>query len=198
MKNISIILSLIILTGCIATPLNQRHYNFYYEAGGIAENNNDLELARQNYSRAIINAQLGYLGAEKEAWATYEWARIAGYLGNYEESKEAFIDAISLLEKAKGKNNSVATPMLSELGHLYHGNRFHEDAVKIYSQAVKLLEKLDAQESDPIGYALLLENYAESLAESGDKEKSLNIYQKAQVIREKHTGKEALYKPKQY
>ncbi len=38
---------MMIAMGCVTAPLNQRHYRFYYDAGMIAEDNDDLELAKK-------------------------------------------------------------------------------------------------------------------------------------------------------
>lgn len=197
-KYLLLILCSIIISGCATAPLNQRQYSFYYGAGTNAEANNDLELAKKNFYKASWYAQTGLLGAEKEAWAIYEWARITGYLGDYEASKKAFIAAIELLEKANGNNDQSITPMLCELGHLHHDYGFYNDAAKAYNRVYTLLNKTNISQDDPIGYALLLESYSDSLKNAGQKEESLKIQEEARILREANIDKEALHKPKKY
>jgi len=53
-----------ILNGC-ANPINRVTYQRYYQAGVAAEQNGQYGLAKINYYRALVNAQMGNLEPQR-------------------------------------------------------------------------------------------------------------------------------------
>ena len=97
-----------------------------------AEQAGDLKSARMYYGRAQINAQIGNLGPVKEAYACYEWARVTGYLGMYADSAKGFVDALALIEKAKGEADKLrAFGVGGDVPRLLHDTDQHAKAVPI-------------------------------------------------------------------
>ena len=68
----------LLTTGCVTNPINAYTGGKYYDYGLQAENEGNWELARQDFSRAYVNAQLGNFGPVTEAYCVYEWSRVTG------------------------------------------------------------------------------------------------------------------------
>ena len=186
----------IFLAGCISNPINARTGANYYELGMEAERSGDFTLARQNYSRAYSNAQMGNLGPTPEAYAMYEWSRVTGYLGMYAEAEKGFNDVIELIDKSDGKAANLRPPALTELARLLHDTNQHKKAVPIYKRAIAELDARDILKADPIGFTIVLDDYSQSLRAIGnvslaDEEaaKSLSIKEANKGIQAKFIGK---------
>jgi tetratricopeptide (TPR) repeat protein len=174
-----------LLSGC-ANSINAHTAQRYYESGVQAERANNLALARRNFSRAYGNAQIGNLGPAAEASYLYEYARVSGYAGEYEESAKAFIDVLALIDKAKGEADKLRPPALSEYARLLHNSGQHQKAVPIFEQATAALEKVGIESSDPLGYAALLDEYAESLNAAGFPDRASAISRRSASLKTMH------------
>src|SRR6266478_8078810 len=93
--------SLLSLIGC-ANPLNVGHYQRYMDLGGVAERRGDYEAARRFYVRSRNEAAAGFLGQEAESAALYNWARMAGMLGDFTLAEQGFKEALRVEEKVYG------------------------------------------------------------------------------------------------
>lgn len=201
MKKPSIIcvpLACLSLLASCANPINDYTRARYYEAGMQAEQAGDLKAARMYYGRAQINAQIGNLGQAKEAYACYEWSRVTGYLGMYADSEKGFSDALALIEKAKGEADQLRAPALAEYARLLHDTGQHAKAVPIYDQASVELEKIGILKIDALGYAALLEDYADSLKAAGFATKSAEVAARSFAIRQAHKGESPRFEARRY
>ncbi len=185
------------LNSC-ANPINARTAQTYYEYGVQAERAGDVALARRNFSRAYGNAQMGSLGPAAEASYLYEYARVTGYAGEYEESQKAFLDVLGLIEKAKGAADRLRAPALAEYSRLLHDTGQHGKAVPIYEEAVVALERVGIQSSDPLGYAALLDEYAESLRLAGLAEKAAEIAARSEALKAAHPNERPHFQARRY
>lgn len=179
------LLMFVLMAGC-ANPINEHTYDHYYRSGTAAEHANDLKLAQENFRRAAINARIGHLGAEQEGWATYEWSRMTGHLGNFEDSLRGFQDAKAKLGQAYGPDSPKLVPLFSEMGRLYQDNGYFREAADAYAAAMPLLEQIGILKDDPIGYADLLDDYATCLMNSGESQQAEQIEAKSQNIRQRN------------
>jgi tetratricopeptide (TPR) repeat protein len=195
-----IILSVVCLSVLVScsNPINAYTGSRYYEAGEQAERAGDLQLARQNFHRAYINAQIGNVGPAAEAYALYDWSRVTGYLGMHAESQKGFSAVLALIPKAKGEADKLLAPALSEYARLLHDTGQHSKAVTIYEKAVAELEKNKILTIDPMGFASLLDDYAGSLAAAGFSERSAGITTRSTSIKEMHKGTRATFKARRY
>jgi tetratricopeptide (TPR) repeat protein len=182
------LVTLLSVTGCIRNPINAKTGANYYQWGMDAERNGDLTLARQNYSRAYANAQMGNLGPKPEAYSLYEWSRVTGYLGMYADAEKGFNDVLALIDKSEGKAENLRTPALLELARLLHDTGQHEKAIPFYQKATAEVEKGDIASVDPIGYALVLDDYAQSLQASGNAKLADEITARSASIKEANKG----------
>jgi tetratricopeptide (TPR) repeat protein len=186
-----------LLGGC-SNPINAYTAQRYYEAGMQAESAGDLALARRNYSRAYGNAQMGNLGPKAEAYPLYEYARVTGYAGSYAESEKAFLDALALIDRAKGEADQLRPPALAEYSRLLHDTGQHQKAVPVYERAVAELEKIGIGSSDPLGYAALLDDYAESLTAAGLTERAAVISARSSALKAGHKNESPRFQIRRY
>lgn len=186
-----------ILSGC-ANPINERTATQYYNAGINAEKAGELDLARENYSRAYQNAVMGNLGPREEAYALYEWSRISGYLCHPKESREGFEEVLSIIGRQGKGIEELKAPCLSELARLLHDTGNHPDAVYYYAVAAIELEKVGIVKSDPIGYAQFLDEYQQSLEEIGSERLASEIGDKARRLREDYAARSQGFTPRRY
>lgn len=163
-----------------------------------AEQGGDLKAARMYYGRAQINAQIGNLGPAKEAYACYEWARVTGYLAMYAGSEKGFVDALALIEKAKGEADKLRAPALAEYARLLHDTGQHVKAVPIYEQARVELEKIDILKIDALGFAAFLDDYAGSLKEAGLVDRAAVISARSDAIKQEHKGGTPHFEARRY
>ena len=186
-----------LLSGC-ANPINAHTAQRYYESGVQAERANDFAIARRNFSRAYGNAQIGNLGPAAEASYLYEYARVTGYAGEYEESAKAFTDVLALIDQAKGEADKLRPPALAEYARLLHDTGQHQKAVPIYDKATVALEAVGIESIDPLGYAALLDEYAKSLTVAGFPERSSVISAKSSSLKTAHKNAPPPFVAKRY
>lgn len=186
------------VSACISNPINARTGAKYYQAGMDAEGNGDLALARQYYSRAYANAQMGNLGPTPEAYSLYEWSRVTGYLRMYADAEKGFYDVLALIDKSEGKAENLRTPALLELARLLHDTSQHEKAVPFYQKAIASLEKRNVTSEDPIGYTIILDDYVESLRATGTAKLADEVSAKSASIKEANKGVKAKFTGTRY
>jgi tetratricopeptide (TPR) repeat protein len=186
------------LTGCTGNPINAHTGGNYYKLGLEAEAQGDYTLARENYRRALTNAQLGYLGPAAEAGCLYEWSRVTGYLGHYHEAERGFNEVLTLIDKAGRSADELRTPALSELARLLYDTGQYARAVPVYETAVSELQRFRLQMSDPVGFADFLMEYAQSLRAVGLVAEADAVSRRAAALREDHPGIAAKFRPKRY
>jgi len=187
-----------LFVGCINVPINARTASKYYDWGMEAEKNGDLTLARQNYSRAYINAQLGNLGPGPEAYILYDWARVTGYLGMFDDAEKGFNDVLMLIEKAEGKADNLRPPTLAELARLLHDTNQHEKAIPIYEKALIELEKHDVEKGDPMGFAVFLDDYSQSLRAADLVSRADEVAERVRLIQENNKDSSAKFIGRRY
>lgn len=184
--------------GSCANPINARTAARYDEAGLKAENSGDLETSRKNHSRARWNAQAGHLGPAAEARSLYEFARVTGYAGNHAESETAFLKVLALIDQARGKADDLRAPALAEYSRLLHDTGKHRQALPVFAGAVEELEKVEIEQSDPIGFANYLDDYRDSLSKAGNARLAAEITKRADSIRTRHPGESAKFTARRY
>lgn len=193
---LSVILSTV--TGCVTNPINAYTGGRYYDYGVQASKAGDWELARQNFYRAYVNAQIGHLGPAVEAYCIYEWARVTGYLGMYADAEKGFGDVLSRIDKARGKADKLRPPALCELSRLLHDTGQHLKAIPVYERALSELEKVAAEKDDPMAFADFLDDYGESLRFAGYDSRADEVLRRAATVREANKGLSARFIAKRY
>lgn len=179
-------------SGC-SNPINAYTGGRHFEAAESAEAAGDLTKARMLFSRAAVNADIGNLGTATQAHAWYEYARVCGYLGEVEESQRTYDRVLKLIEAGGDETQSLRAPALAEYARMLQNNGRPQLALPHYARALEALDRLPVTASDPIGFALFLDGYAECLRTVGNNEQSREIAARAEALRTQHPDAKAKF-----
>jgi tetratricopeptide (TPR) repeat protein len=169
-------------------PVNAVTYDRYFEAGAAAADAGDLPQAKIFYSRAVINAQIGFLGPKAEAAALYNYGRVVGKMCEYDNARSSFERALVLEEQAEGPDSGFSSMRLFELARLSVDNEKYSDAVGWYARAIALTRKMGADRGDPIAFANELDGFATALEHTGDLAQAAELRRESAQIRADHPG----------
>ena len=176
-----------------ANPINQRTYQNYMVAGDQAARRGDLQLAKQNYSRALANVRMGNLGPEAEAMALFRYARIMANLCEHDEAEKAFIEANRLDEQTKGAGSEATYSSVMEIGQFNYDIGRYERAVPNFDKALAIAEKYGLDNKYPASFADAYTDYADALRKTGNSGKANVVLAKATTLKAKIKKKEPEY-----
>ena len=190
-------LCFIILVGC-ANPMNQKTAQKYHEWGTMAEKNGDLNLAKQNYSRALISARMAHSPKSGISMATYNLGRVTGYLCDYAESEKLLLESLFLEEETTGPGSGLTSMRLFELARLYFDQGFFQKSIPYFRRGISNVEALGIENSDPIGFSNLLADFARALTENHQIDQAKLFEKRIRDIHDQNYGKQAGFKPTRY
>jgi tetratricopeptide (TPR) repeat protein len=176
-------------TGC-ANPINQRTAENYYAAGERAVAAGNLPLAKQSFSRALINTQIGHLGPAAESQAARKLAQILGNMCEYEDAEKTFLLAIAVEENAYGSTSPRTFPTRLELAQFNFDVGRFDRATAYYEKAFAVGGPI-LEAGDPLSYARLLDDYALALASVGNAKAANDANTKAASMRDRAKGPSA-------
>lgn len=184
-----LIISLALLVGGCANPINRYTATRYYEMGTEAEYQGNLEAAREAYRRAFLNSDWGLLGAGAKASTLYEYGRVSGYLCFHDEAEKALKESLVYQDKDVSARAQLRAPTLLELARFYYDTNRKVEALPYYEEGIELVRKLDIEKTDPVRFATVLEEYAECLNVAGKMDAAEIIEEEAKDLKATHTGR---------
>lgn len=193
MRNLLAAVSMAFVLVSCANPINQRTYQDYMAAGDQAASRGDLQLAKQNYSRALANVRMGNLGPNAEAAALFRYARILGNLCKYDQAEKAFIEANRLDEQAHGSGTEATYSSVMEIGQFNYDIGRYQRAVPYFDKALAIAEKYGLTKKYPASFADVYTDYADALKRTGNNVKASAALAKATSLRAKVTTQEPEY-----
>lgn len=193
MNKLVVAVSLAFVLASCANPINQRTYQNYVIAGDQAASRGDLQLAKQNYSRALANVRMGNLGPKAEALALFRYARILGNLCEHDEAEKAFIEANRLDEQMNGSGTEATYSSVMEIGQFNYDIGRYERAVPYFDKALAIAEKYGLANKYPASFADAYTDYADALKKTGNSGKANVVLAKAASLKAKVTKKEPEY-----
>ena len=150
------------LAGC-SNQVDVRTAHGYAHAGYQAIQASEWKLARQNFDKAIANAEAGKARPRQLAVLKYEYGRVSGVLCDWDGAERALTEA-SVLDKGKG---GTAMGALHELGRLHLDRGRFVEARPYYDKVLPLFKAAEAETKDPSRFADFLEEYAVVLSRTG-------------------------------
>ena len=69
------------------------------------------------------------------------------------EAEGGFTSVLALIDKAEGKADTLRAAALCELARLLHDTKQHPRAIPAYEQAIDELQRREAPQKDPVGFA---------------------------------------------
>lgn len=185
--------AILVVAGC-STVSPQQQINF---EGNVALESQNYQLAREKYEGALAEAEKAY-DRQYSVIAMYGLARANGYLCNYKEAEEWFKKSISQRESLLDSNNAYLSQNILEFARLYVAQKKWNEATAQFKRAIPLLEGLNIEKLDPIGYADVLEDYKSSLKSSGNDKDAQEISKKIEYLRNEFSSRQASFKIKPY
>ena len=149
MKKVGCIFLLALALVSCANLVNRHTFQKYMAAGDQAVRRGDFQLAKQNYSRALVNVRIGHLSSEEEAIALFRYARILGNLCEHDEAEKTFIEANRLYEESKGVGTEATYATVVEIGQFNYDIGRYERAVPCFDKALAVAEKFGLDNKHP-------------------------------------------------
>jgi tetratricopeptide (TPR) repeat protein len=178
-----LLVTLLFVAGC-AQSINLKNAQNYYDAGINEMRSGNWEKGRMYLSRAIGNAKLGGAGPRTTSLITYEYGRASGVVCEWAEAEKSLKTSYELDLDHDGP---YWMPMV-ELTRMSRAQKDHQKALGYYSELMPILKDIQAETQDPLGYADILEEYAESLEQTGSPEKGTKLKERAKQLRETFPG----------
>jgi tetratricopeptide (TPR) repeat protein len=177
-RYIAIALVLSSSAGC-AGAINAKSAHHLGDAANEASKAGDWTTARQKWAQALVNAQLAGLPNKQLAIFNYEYGRSLGVQCFWEES-EKYLQRAHELDHETGGPEFMS---LLELSRLKYDQGQFAKSIPYYSRAIDLLEKANAPTRAPTEFAVVLDEYATALKETGNREEALSLHKRAKEIR---------------
>ena len=164
MHRITIIIVVLFLTSCTTTAPSPQDLNW---KGNEAYFNRDYNGAIEWYSAAMTESiRTGDL--QYQAIAMYGLARSNGHLCNLGDAENWLIKSIDIRRQLPNIEYAKISQNLFELGRLYIAQHKWELASQQFSEALPMLQGLNIESKDPMGYANLLQEYQTILINTGN------------------------------
>jgi len=173
-------LSLLILglLGCVST-INATNAGNHAKAAKNASDVGDWKTAREQWAKALMNAQLAGASDQQLSVFSYEYGRALGVQCYWDEAEKYLQKAYELDLKTAGPDYMS----LTELSRLKYDQKQYDKAVGYYRRAFEAMEKFGAAKKSPIGFADLLGEYANALQETGEETEAKIIRNRANDLR---------------
>jgi tetratricopeptide (TPR) repeat protein len=190
------VLMLAALAVACAAPQGYHAAQYHFDAGLRAEHRGNYTQARDHFEAALAQARIGGLPQDYISAATYNLGRMVGYTCDFAEADRLLRNALQLEETLQYPDRGMITKRLSELARLAYDTGRVSESVSYYERAIPILEELEIARIDPIGYAILLEDYALSLEAAGAS--SADVRAEAALLREMNPDKAPGFVPVYY
>jgi len=177
MKRFLFLLPLLI-TAC-ANPLNLYTAKEYFRSGASNAAQNKWFNARMAFGRAWTNADLGNADDRVKAVYAYEYGRSSGAICDWTEAERGLKKAFELDTKTRGPIHMS----LLELARMYHAKGDLAMSNEYFQKAKPVLDDLQADTRDSIGYADFLKEYSEVLSALGKTSEASALTKREQEIR---------------
>lgn len=154
--------AVLLAAGC-ANPINDATWHRYTRDGNAAHAKGDLGTAEEAHRRAVINARIGNLGAEREAMALHNLALVKRDLCKLAEAEEFLRRAYELRDRNTDTPPANLAGTIFELAQLHYESRRYADAAALMERGFPLLEKFNVERTEPAAFAHVLLEYVDAL-----------------------------------
>ena len=154
--------ALLLLVSC-ANPINDATWYRYTNTGNAEQARGNLVGAEEAHRRAVINAQAGHLGPEKEAISLHNLALVERDLCKLSEAEQSFRRALELRDKNPDTPPRNLSGTMFELAQLQYEQGRYADAASLIERGLPLAEKMNVEHVAPAAYAQILTEYADAL-----------------------------------
>src|SRR5437899_2980499 len=184
--------AVLLCSGCLLQRLNGYEFEGHFTLGLSHLEAHRYHDAEKQFGRAYTYTVLGRLGAYWEAASLYNYGIALGHQAKFRDAEDAMKRALGLDETSAPPEPRLRPKRLFELARLYQAWGKDELARDCYKEAMPLAGQQDVEKIDPIGFAVVLEDYAALLEKMGAPGEARAQLAKAAEIRHSNPGKAAL------
>ena len=189
--------ALALCTAC-AGNTNLKIAQDYYNTGRNYEMRGDPVSAQDFYGKALAKAKQANADPSLISMLTYNYGRMLGHSCQYEEAEKNLVESLAMEKSISGPGSELTTIRLFELARLNSDNDRHSKASNYFGEAISAAKNLGVEQSDPIGYTLLLGIYKDSLVELNRQNQADRVQSKIDTLIARNPGKSARYTPQSY
>lgn len=186
MRLFSISFLLIVCSGCV-NAINQHTGRDYFQSGVEWRNQDNWFNARMAFGRAVANAEWGGDRDEVKSVYLYEYGRASGVICDWPEAERGLKMALELDQKTGGPDQMA----LAELARMYHAKGDAAVSLNYFELAMQRYDDLQIETHDAIGYARMLEEYAEVLRLNNETARASQASVRAAEIHKVFPGRDA-------
>ncbi len=190
-------LGVMYLNGCMG-PLLEKEAEYHYEAAQKFERAGDYDSARNQYAQTLMRARRAGADGATLSMLTYNYARNSGYACHLDDAEKYLLEALELEKGVTGPESGISSMRMFELARLYFDQGNYASSAKYYSLGVPIVERLGANNSDPLAYSDALDEYAVALNRIGKTLEGSQIAAKALAARDQHAGSTRQFVPIKY
>jgi tetratricopeptide (TPR) repeat protein len=165
--------------------------------GNKAYDSGKYKKAMRKFSQALEQAKRE---GDKQytAIAMYGLARASGRLCKLAEAKALLEKSIILRKEMKDEEFAYISQNILELGRIHVALSEWQKASEQYSVGISLIEALDIESSDPLGYAFVIEEVSEIYRSTGRDDEATAATSKVESLRKANPGKTPGYVSQPY
>jgi len=154
------------LGGCMGALYNQEA-QVHYESGRSHEAAQDFVGARQQYCGAMARGERANEPKSTMAMLTYDCGRTSEYVCDFPDAEKYLLKSLELQEQVGDPDGTALVPRIMELARLYSDQGNYAESAKYFAMGLPMLDKLGAEQHDPLAYADALDEYGDMLAHLG-------------------------------
>lgn len=173
-------MTLIVLAGCVAGG-HKLELQRDYQAAVAAQNGGDWDAARRAWARVVENGRASGEPPAQQAVYHYEYGRSLGITCHFDEAERELLQAYQLDVETDGP----AYMSLTELARLNLDRQRNADAASYFERMLRETNE-KVLEQAPAEHAVILDEYADALAGSGNPEQAEQMRAEADMIRSAH------------
>lgn len=177
---------LLIFCGC-AGRVMQRNSDKYARAADSFKEAGEWEKALEPAKRAMINAERAHSNVKNRAILHYEYGRVLGVTCSFQEAEAELKEAYELDQEAK----QPLFLSLTELARLNLDQGKYKEANEYFEKSIQELKFAKADQSMPIDFAEVLNEYATSLEKVSDSKKAASIRKEARGLIKNHPSEQS-------
>ena len=168
----------LMFAGC-SSSINKQNSAKYWDAAIAARDQGNWQLARSNWSKMIVSGNLAGVDQRNMSIAYYEYGRASGILCDWQEAESGLKKS---LEIDRSNSGPVHLPLM-ELGRLNFDQGKYDQALGYFREAKPLVDSINAETRDPLGYAEFLDELAESIEKSTNDGEAAQYRERAKQLR---------------
>ncbi len=171
-------------------PSFQKNYSLYNREALKAESENKWDAAAKRYFLALQNSEWAEEGKGVRSEFHYKLGRALGATCQFQKSEQNLLQAYAL--------NPRMPQALAELGRLKFAQKDSRAAIDYFDRSNAELSKTTVSQSDPIGYAEILDDYRDALVAENRSQDGAAIQRKASELRNSSPKRDALMRRPPY